>query len=71
MLVEKPMALDGAAARRMIAEAERSGRILMTAQVIRFFPEYVALRNALPRLGRGPLPPSSAGAAPRPPGAAG
>jgi predicted dehydrogenase len=51
VLVEKPMALDGAAARRMIAEAERSGRILMAAQVIRFFPEYVALRNALPRLG--------------------
>jgi predicted dehydrogenase len=51
VLVEKPMALDGAAARRMIAEAERSGRILMAAQVIRFFPEYVALRNALPRVG--------------------
>jgi predicted dehydrogenase len=51
VLVEKPMALDGPAARRMVAEAERSGRILMAAQVIRFFPEYVALRNALPALG--------------------
>src|SRR5215831_21366611 len=43
VLVEKPMALDGAAARRMIAEAERSQRVLMAAQVLRFFPEYVAL----------------------------
>jgi predicted dehydrogenase len=51
VLVEKPMALDGPGARRMIAEAERSGRVLMAAQVIRFFPEYVALRNALPSLG--------------------
>jgi predicted dehydrogenase len=51
VLVEKPMALDGPAARRIIAEAERSGRILMSAQVIRFFPEFVALRDALPRLG--------------------
>jgi predicted dehydrogenase len=51
VLVEKPMALDGASGKRMIAEAERSGRILMCAQVLRFFPEYIALRNALPRLG--------------------
>ncbi len=51
VLVEKPMALDGASGQRMIAEAERSGRILMCAQVLRFFPEYRALRNALPRLG--------------------
>jgi predicted dehydrogenase len=51
VLVEKPMALDGASARRMVAEAERAGRILMTAQVLRFFPEYVALRNAMPGLG--------------------
>lgn len=51
VLVEKPMALDAAAARRIVAEAQRADRILMAAQVIRFFPEYVALRNALPRLG--------------------
>jgi predicted dehydrogenase len=42
VLVEKPMALDGASARRMIAESERAGRVLMTAQVLRFFPEYMA-----------------------------
>src|ERR1035441_4246111 len=49
--VEKPMALQGAGARHMIAEAERAGRILMGAQVLRFSPEYVALRHALPSLG--------------------
>src|ERR1019366_8527742 len=45
VLVEKPMALEGAGARRMIAEAERAGRILMCAHALRFFPEYVALRH--------------------------
>jgi predicted dehydrogenase len=47
VLVEKPMALDGAAADRICAEAERSGKILMTAQVLRFFPAYTALRDAI------------------------
>jgi predicted dehydrogenase len=40
VLVEKPMALDGETADRMIAEACRNQRILMTAQVLRFFPAY-------------------------------
>jgi len=40
VLVEKPMALDGDTADRMIAEAERSGKLLMTAQVLRFLPSY-------------------------------
>ncbi len=47
VLVEKPMALEGAVADRIVAEAERSGRVLMTAHVLRFFPEYVALREAI------------------------
>jgi predicted dehydrogenase len=51
VLVEKPMALEGVGARRMIAEAERAGKILMGAQVLRFLPEYVALRKAMPALG--------------------
>src|SRR5215470_11248020 len=38
VLVEKPMALDAASAVQMVAEAERSGRLLMTAQVLRFLP---------------------------------
>ena len=49
------MALDGAAADRIVAEAETSGRILMTAQVIRFWPEYVALRDTLINGRLGPL----------------
>jgi len=40
VLCEKPMALDGDDADAMIVEAERSGRILMVAQVLRFFPAY-------------------------------
>jgi len=43
VLVEKPMALDGAAADEMLAEAKRQDRVLMVAQVLRFFPEYMAL----------------------------
>src|SRR5262249_35638703 len=51
VLVEKPMALDGAAARRMIAAAEQARRIFMCAQVLRFFSEYAALKKAMPGLG--------------------
>lgn len=47
VLVEKPMALDGPSADRMVAEAERAGRVLMSAQVIRFWPEYAALHETL------------------------
>jgi predicted dehydrogenase len=43
VLVEKPMGLNGAETDAMIEEADKSGRLLMTAQVLRFFPEYVAL----------------------------
>jgi predicted dehydrogenase len=51
VLVEKPMALTGQQADELIAEAGRSGRILMVAQVLRFWPDYVALREALGSLG--------------------
>jgi predicted dehydrogenase len=47
VLVEKPMALDAASARAMASEAERQGRILMTAHVLRFWPAYVALAEAV------------------------
>jgi predicted dehydrogenase len=49
VLVEKPMALEGASASRMIAEAEKQGRVLMTAQVLRFLPEYLVLEQAVKR----------------------
>lgn len=55
VLVEKPMALDGLAADRMISEAERHGRTLMSAQVVRFLPPYRAAADIL-RSGRlGPV----------------
>jgi predicted dehydrogenase len=40
VLVEKPMALTGEDCDRMIRAAEESGRILMSAQVVRFLPSY-------------------------------
>lgn len=55
VLVEKPMALDGPAADRMMEEAEKSGKILMTAQVLRFFPAYVAAREAIDNGKLGPV----------------
>jgi predicted dehydrogenase len=43
VLVEKPMALDAASVDAMLEAARLSGRILMTAQVLRFFPAYRAM----------------------------
>lgn len=45
VLCEKPMALTATDCERMIAAAERSKRVLMIAQVLRFWPEYVALSD--------------------------
>src|SRR5215831_3596617 len=47
VMVEKPMALDGPAADRMLEESERAGKVLMAAQVLRFMPPYVGLRGAM------------------------
>lgn len=47
VIVEKPMALDGASADRMIAEAEKQKHVLMTAQVLRFFPSYEAAASMI------------------------
>ncbi len=44
VLVEKPMALDVGECNHMIREAERTGRTLMCAQVLRFFPMYSVLQ---------------------------
>jgi predicted dehydrogenase len=40
VLVEKPMALDGTGADEMLAVARKSGRLLMTGQVLRFIAAY-------------------------------
>ena len=49
VLVEKPMALDAASGRQMIAAAGKHKRVLMVAQVLRFFPMYQALQGVLAR----------------------
>lgn len=51
VLVEKPMALDYDGARRMIDAARAARKILMTAQVLRFFPAYQALVDAATEIG--------------------
>lgn len=45
VLCEKPMALNAKEADRMVAAARKSGRKLMIAQCIRFWPEYVVLQG--------------------------
>ncbi len=47
VLVEKPMARDVSEAAAMIEAAKERRRTLMVAQVLRFFPAYVALREAI------------------------
>lgn len=47
VLVEKPIALHGEAADQLVNEARKRERILMTAQVLRFFPMYECLRDLL------------------------
>ena len=54
VLVEKPMALDGAAADELVAEGRRSGRVLMTGQVLRFIGAY---RKTAERVKTGDLGP--------------
>ncbi len=45
VLVEKPMALSGAECERMLAAARASGKVLMVAQVLRFWPDYARARE--------------------------
>lgn len=47
VLLEKPMALTGADADAVLAAAKESGKMVMTAQVLRFFPAYVPLADLL------------------------
>jgi predicted dehydrogenase len=47
VLVEKPIALTGEMADKMIEEAASTGRTLMAAQVLRFIPSYRALYDAV------------------------
>ncbi len=47
VLVEKPMALDLDSSLRMLEASRSASRILMVAHVLRFFPEYQVLSNAI------------------------
>ena len=47
VLVEKPMTLNPAEADELMDAAHGAGRLLMAAQVLRFFPSYRALRTEL------------------------
>ncbi|MBX7255719.1 MAG: Gfo/Idh/MocA family oxidoreductase [Candidatus Hydrogenedentes bacterium] len=51
VLCEKPIDLDFRRARALVAEADSAGVPLMVAQVIRFWPEYIYLRDTI-RSGR-------------------
>jgi predicted dehydrogenase len=44
---EKPMGLDTGVCDQMISAAERAGKLLIIGQVLRFWPEYVFLKEAI------------------------
>ncbi|MDP6108081.1 MAG: Gfo/Idh/MocA family oxidoreductase [Candidatus Brocadiia bacterium] len=54
VLCEKPMAMNGAECDRMLAAQRESGKALMIAQCLRFWPEYAYLKELVDsgRLGR-------------------
>jgi predicted dehydrogenase len=47
VLVEKPIAVDPKSADRMVAAAKKTGRLLMVAQVLPFFPEFKFAAEAI------------------------
>ncbi|HEX4486062.1 MAG TPA: Gfo/Idh/MocA family oxidoreductase [Terriglobales bacterium] len=54
VLCEKPMALNAASAARMLRATESSGVVFMVAQLLRFWPQYTAIKKLLTegKLGR-------------------
>ena len=55
VLVEKPMALSGQECDAMVADSKRCNKVLMVAQVIRFWPDYIAARNLIQSGELGPV----------------
>src|SRR5207302_343397 len=47
VLVEKPIAIETAAADRMVAAAKAANKLLMVGQVLPFFPEFAFLADAV------------------------
>lgn len=54
LLIEKPLALSLSSADRIAAAIDKAGVVGMAAHVLRFFPQYIAIREAVQsgRLGR-------------------
>ena len=55
VVCEKPLALTGEEARELVAHAERVGRALFPAHVVRYFPQYAAAKQAIDDGGVGTL----------------
>jgi predicted dehydrogenase len=55
VLVEKPIALNGDVADELVRESEKAGKVLMSAQVLRFFPMYRALHETVNSKQLGPV----------------
>ncbi|UEJ81484.1 Gfo/Idh/MocA family oxidoreductase [Brachybacterium halotolerans subsp. kimchii] len=49
VVCEKPLALRAEDARSLVEHAERAGRLLFPAHVVRFFPQYAAAERAIER----------------------
>jgi 1,5-anhydro-D-fructose reductase (1,5-anhydro-D-mannitol-forming) len=47
VLCEKPMSLDVSGCKRMIAAAEKSGKVLQIGHCVRFWPEYAAAKQII------------------------
>ncbi|WP_394214973.1 Gfo/Idh/MocA family protein [Brachybacterium vulturis] len=47
VLCEKPLSLDPAEARELVDQADRAGRLLFPAHVVRYFPQYAAAERAI------------------------
>ncbi|MGO1567599.1 MAG: Gfo/Idh/MocA family protein, partial [Brachybacterium sp.] len=47
VICEKPLALDPGEARDLVEHAERAGRSLFPAHVVRYFPQYAAAKRAI------------------------
>jgi 1,5-anhydro-D-fructose reductase (1,5-anhydro-D-mannitol-forming) len=55
VLCEKPMALSEAECRRMIAAADKTGKVLQIGHCIRFWPEYAHLKELIANGQYGPV----------------
>lgn len=55
VLVEKPMALSGEECDAMIAASKKAGKVLMVAQVLRFWPDYAAAHQKVRSGALGPV----------------